>query len=114
MVRVSGGKVHTYCFHGPMEDETVVNVQNRSPFPQLEGADKEYLRKFPNLERAFAGDAPDKVEATFRLDRAYEMQYLSAGWNAALPRQYTRFRSSTRRERGCRRLLLLQGRQLRL
>jgi len=96
VVRVSGGKQHTYCFHGPIEDELVTNAQHveRGLDKVTSVAEKELLARFPMPERASAGDAPPIVEATWRMTRAKEygneegMNPLA--WDPASPRKYTR------------------------
>jgi len=98
VVRVAGGKVHTYCFHGPCYDETTVNLPARTPLDGLTDAEKHYLRKCVKTERIFGGDAPDTVVATWRYPRApesnqssgNEQQLARTRWSDDLPRKYTR------------------------
>lgn len=67
--RVSGGRVHTYCFHGPIEDELAVDVTGRTPRAELPEAERDYLSIFPRPEESFGADAPALVKATWRLTR---------------------------------------------
>lgn len=69
VVRVAGGKLHTYCFHGPVEDELVTNMRNTHPFAELGKEDLDYLKKFEHDDRKSAGDAPETIEATWRMIR---------------------------------------------
>jgi hypothetical protein len=94
VVRVSGGKVHTYCFHGPVEDEMVANWANKQPMNLVPEPDKTYLSRFPIQATSFAGDAPDVAEATWRMIRGQgwgnEQAMAGVIWNEASPRKFTR------------------------
>jgi hypothetical protein len=72
VVRVAGGKVHTYCFHGPVEDQLVTNMKDKVGGDKLTEPDTIYLNKFGLDEKKSAGDAPEIVEATWRVTRASE------------------------------------------
>jgi hypothetical protein len=98
--RVSGGKVHNYCFHGPVEDEFSINSQNVKPVenvgptakPQTEA---DYLSIFELApEKKMGGDAPETLEATWRYSRnggmGSEQQMLGQSYNEAAGRKYTR------------------------
>jgi len=76
--RVSGGRVHTYCFHGGQNDELTHNVPNPRNVPMPQGADdpdpdRRYLRRYGRCniapERKWAGDAGAHVHAVWRLSR---------------------------------------------
>jgi len=75
VVRVAGGKRHTYCFHGCEEDEFVSNALNVRPVGFTYGAqadpspEAKYLNKFVVAESKTAGVAPKVLEATWRLQR---------------------------------------------
>lgn len=98
--RVSGGSVHTYCFHGPITDELKVNSLNRTHISPPEKSEEPtpeqtYLRMFGRTpESWFAGDAPDVLEATWRYSRkkGYGSEQFMAGPNfdPNSPRKYTR------------------------
>ncbi len=99
VARVSGGALHTYCFHGPCKDDAyAVNALERRPVGELDAASQEYLRRFPRPERAFGGVAPETVVATWRYPRApdsnaangCEQHMAMFPWNDAVPRKFTR------------------------
>ena len=69
VVRVAGGKVHTYCFHGPVEDELVTNMKGTLAFAELKADDLLYLKNFGLDDKKSAGEAPEIVEATWRMIR---------------------------------------------
>lgn len=99
--RVSGGKVHTWCFKGCPPDEFTVN----SP---LAAAKSETAQKYLKVHRAgsqLEGAAGDVMEATWRLRRAQEkakprekeitlfnveQKMLGKDYDAASPRKFTR------------------------
>lgn len=103
VVRVAGGKMHTYCFHGPVEDELVANTAG-----VVTGLDnikdeneKAYLGKFPQeWYTSTAGTAPAVIEATWRMTRGpnapngrgfgQEQSMAQAIWNPDSPRKFTR------------------------
>jgi hypothetical protein len=106
--RVSGGRWHTWCFHGAVSDDFQVNSELRT-LPADAGKDSEsdklsraYLRK---LHDPKVGVASDVVEATWRLSRTGakyqtvrgeietrpgEQNMLGADYDEAAPRRYTR------------------------
>ena len=75
VVRVAGGKRHTYCFHGCEEDEFATNAQNVRKVGFTYGANADtspearYLTKFTVADSKTAGVAPKVLEATWRLQR---------------------------------------------
>jgi len=107
--RVSGGRTHTYCFHGCADDGFEVNVMHRQPPTQAETSpDRGYLRPFRWWQRedskgAPIGGLPRREEetywaakcdghdliATWRLDRDAEKSMLR-GAVLTEPRKYTR------------------------
>jgi hypothetical protein len=99
VVRVSGGKQHTYCFHGPCKDDGyAVNLADRRPAGELDAAAQEYLKPFPKPERNFGGTAPETLVATWRYPRAPESnpsngceQHMAFfPWSDDQTRKYTR------------------------
>lgn len=94
VVRVAGGKLHTYCFHGPVEDELVTNMKGKLAFAELKANDLLYLKNFGLDNKKSAGEAPDVVEATWRMIRGKtpgsEDRIAGEIWNEASPRKYTR------------------------
>ncbi len=70
--RVSGGKIHTYCFHGTVSDEFSVNLANRTT--QLGSNEVHYLRRFLQGDTLkYGGDTPPVLQATWRLRRAEDV-----------------------------------------
>ena len=73
--RVRGGKRHTYCFHGPEEDEFTSNAVGVRPLGFNFGNNADatpaahYLRKFVVADSKTAGKAPAVLQATWRLQR---------------------------------------------
>lgn len=93
IVRVAGGKLHRYCFHGPIEDELVTTVKNKVGADKVTEMDKALLDKFGLEGKKSAGDAQEIVEATWRMTREKgynEQRMAGAIWNEASPRKYTR------------------------
>jgi len=94
VVRVAGGRLHTYCFHGPIEDELLANTKNKVGADKLTEADKKYLGQLELDEKKSAGDAPEIIEATWRMTRdktaGNEQAMARAIWDEAAPRKYTR------------------------
>jgi hypothetical protein len=98
--RVSGGGMHTYCFHGPVSDELVVNDQGRKAVTlategQESDPDQRYLAPFGVAkETLFAGDAPPVLSATWRYLRdkgtGSEAQMAVPNFDPASPLKYTR------------------------
>jgi len=79
--RVSGGSMHTYCYHGVVDDQFDVNVTRRRNITERQGGpDEEYLARFAWRDQAkdpdandveWAADpAGDTLVATWRLARA--------------------------------------------
>jgi hypothetical protein len=112
--RATGGKLHTYCFHGCVDDlNFAVNSRNRKLLPRdgtperakLEETDPEaqYLRDFRWTRPEYMGaifrpddadwvaDAPDEtLQATWRLSRVAEQRMASGGGAMTEPRKFTR------------------------
>lgn len=93
-VRVSGGRTHTYCLHGPVDDELKVNAGERRAWEGLSEEERKYLGKFRHPERTFAGASPPVLEATWRLTRddvhGGEKRAAPAAWDESSPRKHTR------------------------
>lgn len=88
VVRVSGGRRHTYCFHGNLSDEVKTNIEKLMPFDQLSEKDKTYIRR-QSGER-LAGDAPDHLVATWAIQRAQEESNLGVSLDKNSPPKFTR------------------------
>jgi len=91
--RVGGGKTHTYCFHGPVDDEFVWNAAN-SAAPAEGSLAAGYLGSFDLPEKKLAGTAPDPLIVTWRQCRdarfGNEKMMLGPTYRDDLPRHYTR------------------------
>jgi hypothetical protein len=71
--RTSGGKVHTFCFHGTYSDDFAVNMEGRTA--TLQDPEANYLRRFLQGEKyKYEGSVPtgENLTATWRLRRATE------------------------------------------
>jgi hypothetical protein len=69
--RVSGGKLHTYCFHGTVSDDFSVNLVNQTA--ALGTNEQHYLRRCLQGDAfKYGGEAPPVLEATWRLRRGTE------------------------------------------
>lgn len=107
--RTSGAKMHTYCFHGAVDDKFEVNVKNRKFITgKGDDPDEEYLRGFryrdelkePNPDDVeWAGDCDGNVlQATWRVARWKElgnrpeakMYFGKHGGAMTTPRKYNR------------------------
>ena len=107
--RVSGGELHTYAFHGPVNDDFQWNARDVKPVGHMKpegkkfATDAEYLAIFESSpESKAAGDSPEIFEATWRYLRAdptapkgsiavgSENQMLGANFDPAAPRKFTR------------------------
>jgi hypothetical protein len=98
--RVAGGVVHTYCFHGTVNDAFQWNVPDAEPVePGDESDTGRYLGKFGNLpEMKFAGTAPATLEAVWRQKRmehqrdqaGSEELMLGENFHPDLPRRFTK------------------------
>ena len=84
--RVVGGAEHTYCFHGPVNDDFQWNA--RGVKPPAGGSDEaDYLSRFRLMpELSFVGDAAQTLEATWRM--AVEVAGPGAGEREMLGRNY--------------------------
>ena len=100
VVRVSGGKLHTYCFHGPVNDDFQWNLRNETKVGHVKAtrkydSDADYLSIFTSSpESKAAGPAPDVLQATWRCSRqgkwGTEQAMLGNNFNQASPRKYIR------------------------
>lgn len=104
--RVDGGKMHTYCFHGCVDDGFEANVKDKAPPTREEDSpDDGYLNPFRWWVAGDAkeGEEPDywvagcdgeDLTATWRLARKAENYMLGPGRRhsaaATEPRKYTR------------------------
>jgi hypothetical protein len=91
--RVSGGKTHTYCFHGPVDDEFVWNVAN-SAVPAEGSPAAKCLGSFNLPEKKLAGAAPETLVVTWRQHRdsrfGSEQTMQGPTYRDDLPRHHTR------------------------
>ncbi len=113
VMRAAGGHVHTYCFHGCVDDGFEANVQNRRILPRdqtpdrvaLEKTDPEarFLEDFRWTRPEYMGaalrendadwlaDAPTGIlQATWRLARPAESRMVKGGGAMTAPRKFTR------------------------
>ncbi len=95
--RVAGGKTHTYCFHGTVEDDFQWNVADAKPVAEDDASETgQYLGMFKSLpDKRFAGTAPDILEATWRQTRdpklfGNERAHRGPNFSDDLPRRFTR------------------------
>jgi hypothetical protein len=93
--RLSGGKTHTYCFHGPLDDQFAWNVPDAAPVGDPESQAGQYLRRFKNFpEKKSAGTAPDTLQATWRQVRTgrngSQQLMLRPNYDESLPDRFTR------------------------
>lgn len=101
--RVAGGRVHTYCFHGPVNDDFEWNAGDVERVDHVKATDEidtpaHYLSIFEaGADQKFAGTAPDVLEATWRQIREQrgrgfgsEPQMLGANFDPSAPRRFTR------------------------
>jgi len=93
VVRVAGGKTHTYCFHGPVDHEMRTNLPQTAAWEQMAEQDKRFLGEFRKTKRSFAGNAPDVLQADWvllRVGPGSEQNLAPAIWNPESPRKITR------------------------
>lgn len=95
--RVAGGKTHTYCFHGTVEDDFQWNVADAKPVPEDDASEVgQYLGMFKSLpDKRFVGTAPGILEATWRQTReprlmGSEVTHRRPNYSDDLPRRFTR------------------------
>jgi hypothetical protein len=107
--RVDAWQLHTYCFHGPVNDDLQWNVADAQPVehraaraepPEQRRSVAAYLSPFKLMpELKAAGTAPDVLEATWRLARdrveggrnlGLEPSLLGQSFEPAAPRKFTR------------------------
>lgn len=94
--RVGGGRQHTYCFHGPINDDFQLNATGMGP-PADASQEAEYLARFHlRPELSLAGTAPETLQATWRMalevpgPGAGEKEMLGRNYRADAPRKFTR------------------------
>jgi len=94
--RSGGGQRHTYCFHGPLNDDFVWNAASAAP-PAADSEEGQYLSRFSEMpELSLAGDAPDVLEATWRMALEVdgpgcgEKEMLRRNFDPDSPRKFTR------------------------
>jgi len=94
--RVAGGQRHTYCFHGPLDDDFQWNALQPSA-PAAGGEEAEYLRIFKvKPELSLAGGAGESFQATWRMavevpgPGGGEKEMLGRNYDADSPRKFTR------------------------
>jgi len=95
--RVAGGKTHTYCFHGTVEDQFEWNVADTKPLAPDDATEVgQYLAMFKSLpDKRFFGTAPATLEAVWRQTRdpktpGNEAMHLGANFDPAAPRHFTK------------------------
>jgi hypothetical protein len=102
--RISGGSLHTYCFHAMVNDEFHTNIANPNRVEHVlqakankgrPWAEPDYLSIFEASPKSkFAGDAPAVLEATWRYTRdakvGSEQQMLGPNFHDDAPRKWTR------------------------
>lgn len=97
--RVSGGQMHTYCFHATVNDEFWWNAADVSAVPaDATGPAAEYLRVFDRMpEQRMVGRAPAVLQAIWRQARVSEgrgfgceKHMLGPAFDPSAPRRYTR------------------------
>jgi hypothetical protein len=102
VVRVAGGQIHSYGFHGPVNDQFEWNattpqpVAHQKPAPGSDDTkDAGFLAMFEGApESKQGGDCPEVFEATWRASRegkiGTEQQMLGTSFDPASPRKFTR------------------------
>jgi hypothetical protein len=102
--RVAGGAMHTYCFHGTVNDDFQWNVLNVQPVAHVKptarfASEADYLSVFEQTpESKAAGHAPDTLEATWRMVRfekdtrggVSEEALLGKNFDSTSPRRFTK------------------------
>lgn len=93
--RVSGGKRHRHCFHGPVSDEVTCNAPLQAVPEAGAEADMAALNAFIISRDAWrAADAPLTLETTWRYSRekthGNERSMLLKRYDEAAPRKFTR------------------------
>jgi hypothetical protein len=104
--RVTGGKVHSYCCHGTVNDAFEWNAVNTRPVAHVEkesgetDSDDKYLSPFQlSKDKKFAADAPELLQATWRQVRfekdtqggVSEEAILGPNFSPETPRRFTRW-----------------------
>jgi hypothetical protein len=100
--RVSGGKLHTYCFHGPVNDAFEWNATGVAPVEHVKptrdaSTDAAYLSIFEQSQGSkSSGVAPAAFRAEWRYSRegkvGTEQAMLQGNYDAAAPRKFTALR----------------------
>jgi hypothetical protein len=112
--RVSGGRKHTYCYHGCVDDDFDINVTGKTVLQETGDSEEErYMRNFryaryyeeeikgkaeglqkfiPQRDSQWAADVDgDVLQATWRLERQVEERmHTDSGTRPTDPRKYTR------------------------
>lgn len=98
--RVAGGSLHSYCFHGPVDDAFETNAQPMQPVGDVKPTfktetDADYLSMFElSSGKKFAGTSPATLEATWRYSRSGEIgseqKQLGKNYSEAAPRKFLR------------------------
>ena len=65
VVRVAGGKRHTYCFHANLSDGVEHNIENAVADDKAAPRDQAYFSRM--ADERLAGDAPDHLQLTWKL-----------------------------------------------
>jgi len=65
VVRVAGGKRHTYCFHANLSDGVEHDIENAVAYDQSTPKDQAYLSRM--ADERLAGDAPGHLQLTWNL-----------------------------------------------
>jgi HEAT repeat protein len=89
VVRLSGGKRHTYNFHAALDDEFLCNAADKAP------SDRGKREGFATSAQGFTGTAPEVLTATWRMRRepmgtALGEQSMAPWFDAKSPRKFTR------------------------
>ena len=89
VVRVSGGKKHTYNFHATINDELTADVTDRKP------SEKGVREGFPTSTGGFTGVAPEVLTATWRMSReniggGFGEKSMAPWFVPTSPRKFTR------------------------
>jgi len=66
--RAGGGQHHTYCFHGPLNDDFAWNATAVGPAAKGAPDEAQFMGRFHRMpELSLIGDAPAALEATWRM-----------------------------------------------
>lgn len=103
VMRTTGGKLHTYCFHAALEDELKTNIEGQKPYEQLSSNQQAYVSVFrnqpidnyPMQPLRYGGTAPDHLEATWRMavsipGTGLGESEITQNYDPASPRKFTK------------------------